>query len=783
MENQINISDIWPEWEIIEEIGSGSFGTVYKAARSAFGETFFSAVKVITIPQKESNHTIPLLNRNEKEVRSYYEKLVSDCAGEISALIKLQGNSHVVNIQDFKVVKHDQELLWDIYIRMELLQSLDDYLAEIQILQEDEICKLGIDICNALVQCQKEQIIHRDIKPANIFITKHGDFKLGDFGIAKHLEKTRLANTRTGSPNFMAPEVYAGKKYDYNVDIYGLGLLLYYLLNNNRIPFLDQNKVLSSYDDQEKAFYRRIHGEAVPFPCNASPELGNIILRAIQFSPEKRYQSAREMQEALSQYIQKKQNTPEESMQSPSRMRFLWTPVILVIVMIIAGAGLIVRLTKTVSFDDPSSLSSEGEADESLIDKESSSASGLSSLQNANNEQSSNVYNTKGNVRIINKKYSESILFDRLASRFMDVSGIDVSVVSPSPGKYSDFLNDNLTGSSDDPTLFMLGGLGDFEKFGFECLDLSEAAVTKELVDDEYRLLGTNGKTYGIACVIESYGLTVNTRLLEKAGYSLSDITCFQDLKHISEDITKRENELGFSAFTSATIGNSDGSYRLSEHAPAIPLYYELRDNDFNIGMNLHGTYLDQFKDYVDLVLNHTTSSGKESVGQSLEEARKEFLSEKAVFHQDGSWGANDLQIALRKQAAVIPIYMGMPGEESQGINITCSYYWCVNKHASADDIEATLQFLQWISTSKEAIDLMTEDMGYLVPFKNASVPDNIYLQTLYQNIEDGKIPVQQFYRYGNGRAWASRINNAIESYAAGYGDWDQVREAFITLW
>lgn len=175
------------------------------------------------------------------------------------------------------------------------------------------------------------------------------------------------------------------------------------------------------------------------------------------------------------------------------------------------------------------------------------------------------VYNTEGHLRILNKKYTERAEFDILAARFARESGIDTSVESPKTGKYTSTLAENLTGSRSDPTIFILSGTRDFEKYGSQCLDLTDCAAAKELLSEDYALHGTNGRTYGLACIVESYGLLVNTDLLEKAGYSISDIQSFRDLKRITEDITSRKKSLGFSAFTSPSIGPSaHGYYRLS---------------------------------------------------------------------------------------------------------------------------------------------------------------------------------------------------------------------------
>ena len=394
------------------------------------------------------------------------------------------------------------------------------------------------------------------------------------------------------------------------------------------------------------------------------------------------------------------------------------------------------------------------------------------------------VYNTRGVVRIINKKEDKSREFERLASRFQEVSGIQVLVETPGESKYSETLKNEITGSSSDPTLFMLGGTSDFEKYGGECLELSDTAAAKELVDEVYTLKGSNGKIYGLACIVEAYGLAVNTRLLEKAGYHISDIQSFADLRNVAEDITRHKQELGFSAFTSPSVGvGISGDYRFAEHSAAVPLWYELKDNDFNIGMSLQGTYVNRFRDYIDLYLDNATVPRSEASSRTLNDAQEEFLLGKAVFHQDGSWNTDDLRSIFDDGGAVIPLYMGMPGEEKQGVSETASYFWCVNKYASADDREAALQFLQWVVTSDAGIRIMTKDMGFQIPYKRAGAPDDLFLKTLQENKENGLTPIRQYYKSGRYTTWTNALKNAIEDYANGTRDWTAIREAFVRLW
>ena len=341
-------------------------------------------------------------------------------------------------------------------------------------------------------------------------------------------------------------------------------------------------------------------------------------------------------------------------------------------------------------------------------------------------------YNVAGQVSILNKKYAQRDDFSYLAKRFEKESGIEVNVESPKSGDYSKTLEENINGSSKDPTLFMISGQEDLKKYMFECLDLSKTTIVDELQDERYALKDSDGHIYGLGFIVESLGITVNTSLLGKAGYNISEINSFSDLKRIAEDITSRKDELGFSAFTANTVGkNSSGNYRLSQHAAAVPLFYELQDNGFDLEEQLKGTYMAAYKEYVNLCLDNATVTRETAKNQSLDDAQQEFIEGKAVFHQDGFWSYEKLKEGMANygsgEMAVIPLYMGIPGEEKQALNEACSYYWCVNRYASKDDQEATLQFLQWLVTSEEGCKILAEDMNFLIPYKKAIEPDNIF--------------------------------------------------------
>ena len=306
------INKIWPKWHTVEPIGRGAFGKVYKIKREEFGETFYSAVKVIGIPNdKQEIQEFINDGQTSGSIRYYYESIVKDLMNEIKVLEELKSAGNVVNIEEFEIQEREEEIGWDVYIRMELLKSLNEYRRGRQ-MKWEEVEKLGLDLCKALEYCERRKIVHRDIKPSNIFVDNYGDFKLGDFGIARQMERTQSMMSQKGTQKYMAPEVWAGnQKSSYNVDIYSLGLVMYQLLNRNKMPFEPLDREYLTYQEKDEAFQKRLRGEEILPPVDAPEGLGKIIVKACEADRNERYQSAHEMYTDLMSWRKEKKDSTE----------------------------------------------------------------------------------------------------------------------------------------------------------------------------------------------------------------------------------------------------------------------------------------------------------------------------------------------------------------------------------------------------------------------------------------------------------------------------------------
>ena len=293
---EYKLPEVWFQCVNKEVIGTGAYGTVYRVEDPDHN---ISAVKVLNIPSNDEEvQTIKYEMKEPKLVREYFTNLISDFMREIQIMETLKDTTNVVHLKSHYLESNAVDEKWTIYIQMEMLTSLARYCS-IHVMPEEEVIRLGIDILKAIRDCNKKDIIHRDIKPYNIMVTEDGTFKLGDFGIARHVEKTVRSLSIRGTFSYMAPEVFHGESYDKTVDLYSLGLVMYRLMNKNRDPFVSTSKKLIYYKDKEEALKQRMEGKKIPPPVNASEELAEIILRACAYNVEDRYQCAEDMLKRL----------------------------------------------------------------------------------------------------------------------------------------------------------------------------------------------------------------------------------------------------------------------------------------------------------------------------------------------------------------------------------------------------------------------------------------------------------------------------------------------------
>lgn len=289
---------VWPGWEVVRKLGEGSFGGVYEIQRTLpDGQVEKGALKKLTLPRNADEiEELRSGQYDEASITAHFSNQLKNLVGEYGMMKKLSGCPNIVHSLDLSYIQHDDGIGWDLYIRMELLTPLKKVLPPEY--SEKTVLELGTSLCNALIACEKEHIIHRDIKPENILVSDAGVYKLGDFGVAK-VAVENGTGTITGTTGYMAPEIAKHEAYGPTVDIYSLGMVLYWMMNERTLPFLPLPPQIPSPKQRQDATNCRFRGEALPEPKNGSEALKRVILKACAFNPEDRYQTAEEMMEAL----------------------------------------------------------------------------------------------------------------------------------------------------------------------------------------------------------------------------------------------------------------------------------------------------------------------------------------------------------------------------------------------------------------------------------------------------------------------------------------------------
>ena len=390
-----------------------------------------------------------------------------------------------------------------------------------------------------------------------------------------------------------------------------------------------------------------------------------------------------------------------------------------------------------------------------------------------------------GKVYYLNFKPEQDEDWQNLAKEYTEETGTEVTVVTAASGQYETTLQSEMA-KSDAPTLFQVNGPVGLKNWKDYCYDLKDSDIYSQLTSDSYSLKDGDAVD-GIAYVIESYGLIVNKTLLEKAGYTLDDIKSFDDLKKVADDIQSKKDDLGIKgAFTSAGMdGSSD--WRFKTHLANLPIYYEYQKDGITDTKAIKGTYLDNYRNIWDLYINNGTCDAKQLSKKTGDDAVAEFTTEQAVFYQNGTWAYGDIADIGDDNLGMLPIYIGAPGEEKQGLCTGTENYWCVNKNASKEDIQATLDFINWCVTSEEGTKMMcsADGMGFVIPFKNNLKSENPLVNIANDYMEKGYTPVDWTFSTMPSEQWKNDLGSALTTYAADQTDanWKLVQNAFVDGW
>ena len=397
----------------------------------------------------------------------------------------------------------------------------------------------------------------------------------------------------------------------------------------------------------------------------------------------------------------------------------------------------------------------------------------------------------EGKVYYLNFKPEQADDWVELAAEYTKQTGVPVDVVTAASNTYESTLKAEMA-KSNAPTLFQVNGPVGLASWKDYCYNLADSELYSHLSSDSFALKeGDN--VYGIAYVIETYGLIYNKALLNEymaKDYavikSVEELNNFETLKAVAEDITAHKDDLGFAAFTSAGM-DSSSDWRFKTHLANLPVYYEYKADGITSTAAIKGTYLENYKNIWDLYINNATCQPTMLGSKTGDEAASEFAIGEAVFYQNGTWAYNDIKDyeVADEDMGMMPIYIGAEGEENQGLCTGSENYWCVNSKASAEDIQATLDFVNWCVTSDTGREALKE-MGFVCPFDTYTqeyLPENPLVLAANEDVAAGHDTVDWCFTTMPSEEWKNGVGAALLEYAQGTQDWSAVQTAFVDGW
>ena len=399
----------------------------------------------------------------------------------------------------------------------------------------------------------------------------------------------------------------------------------------------------------------------------------------------------------------------------------------------------------------------------------------------------------KGKVYYLNFKPEAADQWKDLAQAYTDETGVQVTVETAASGTYEQQLKSEMA-KSEAPTLFQVNGPVGYANWKEYTADLKDTEIYKQLQNPDVALKDGD-KVVGVPYVMETYGLIYNKDILNKyfaldgaKATSMDEIDNFDTLKAVADDMQARKDELGIKgAFTSAGF-DSSSDWRFKTHLANLPLYYEFKDDNVTEQpATIKGTYLPQYKNIFDLYITDSTTDPGQLSSKTGDDANSEFALGEAAFYQNGTWAWTDLQKAgmSADQVGMMPIYIGAPGEENQGLATGSENYWCVNSKASEADQKATEEFLKWVITSDTGKKALSTEMGFTTPFKTFDdvKTDNPLVADAVADQKSGKTQVSWNFTMMPSEQWKNDLGSALLEYAQGTGSWDKVKSAFVDGW
>lgn len=424
---------------------------------------------------------------------------------------------------------------------------------------------------------------------------------------------------------------------------------------------------------------------------------------------------------------------------------------------------------------------------------------------NRNENQGTTPQNNDGKttIRFLNFKPEVATVYDEIAKSYNKETGNTLVVETAASGNYEQTLAAKM-GTNEAPTLFQINGPKGYANWKDYCADLTNTELYKHLTDKSLAVT-VNGKVYGIPYVVEGYGIIYNKEITDKyfalndkstEFKSMDEIKNFNSLKALVEDMQKNSDKLGIKGVFAATSLKTGEDWRWQTHLANIPVYYEFNENNVDLSGDATKTinfkYSDNFKNIFDLYINNSTTDKKVLGSKIVDESMAEFALGQCAMVQNGNWAwaqinSVDNNTVKAENIKYLPIYMGVDGEEKQGLCIGTENFFAINSKASEQEQKAAADFMYWLFSSETGKKYVNEQLEFIAPFDtftDEERPEDPLAQEVIKWMNNAEVTTIPWnFTVFPSQTFKEDFGASLLQYAQGSKNWEQVKEDFTKSW
>ena len=418
---------------------------------------------------------------------------------------------------------------------------------------------------------------------------------------------------------------------------------------------------------------------------------------------------------------------------------------------------------------------------------------------NTNNDTTQKVTT----IRYLNFKPEVAKVYDNLAKAYEKETGVKLIVETAASGNYEQTLTAKM-GTKEAPTLFQINGPKGYANWKNYCADLSNTELYKHLTDKSLAVTA-NGKVYGIPYVVEGYGIIYNKEITDKYFAlsdkstdlkSMDDVKSFSALKSLVEDMQKNASKLGIKGVFASTSLKTGEDWRWNTHLANIPVYYEFKDNNVDLSGDKTKTiefkYSENFKNVFDLYINNSVTDKKMLGSKIVDDSMAEFALGQCAMVQNGNWAWSQIQdvkgnVVKEENIKYLPIYMGISGEETQGLCIGTENFFAINAKASDAERKATEDFIYWLFSSKTGKDFVINQLDLIAPFdtftENERPKDPLAKEVINWMNKDNTNTIPWNFTVFPSVTFKNDFGSVLLQYSQGTKTWNDVKSLFVQKW